>query len=85
MIARRRGVAVALGLTAVEAALVSHRRGFLFGVRTEVVCRRGHRFSMRWIPGVSLTSIRLGPWRVARCPAGRHWTVVTPVRSDDRG
>jgi hypothetical protein len=82
MTVRRRALAAALGLTAVEAAVVSWRRGSLLGFRTEVVCRQGHRFTTTWIPGVSLTSIRLGPWRLMRCPEGRHWSIVTPVRSE---
>jgi hypothetical protein len=29
---------------------------------------------------VSLKSIRLGWARIQRCPVGKHWSVVTPVR-----
>lgn len=78
---RRRGLAVAAALTVVEAGTVARRRGFLFGARTRVRCREGHTFTTTWIPGASLTALRLGPWRVQRCPVGKHWTVVTPVRS----
>jgi hypothetical protein len=48
-----------------------------------VRCRRGHVFTTMWIPGVSVKSLRLGWWRVQYCPAGRHWTVVTPVKEAD--
>jgi hypothetical protein len=29
---------------------------------------------------VSVKALRLVWWRVQRCPVGRHWTIVTPVR-----
>ena len=48
-----------------------------------VRCRAGHLFTTIWIPGASVKSLRLGPWRVQRCPVGHHWTVVTPVRDAD--
>ena len=55
-------------------------RGYRFGGRVVVRCRNGHLFSTIWIPAASVKSLRLGPWRIQRCPVGRHWTVVTPVR-----
>jgi hypothetical protein len=61
-----------------EAATVRSRSGRLGG-RVIVRCRSGHLFSTLWIPGASLKSVRLGPWRLQRCPVGRHWSVVTPV------
>jgi hypothetical protein len=45
-----------------------------------VRCREGHLFTTIWIPAVSVKALRLGPWRIQRCPLGGHWTVVTPVR-----
>jgi hypothetical protein len=48
-----------------------------------VRCRAGHLFTTIWIPGASLKSVRLGWWRFQRCPVGRHWTLVTPVRDSD--
>jgi hypothetical protein len=27
--------------------------------------------------------VRLGPKRFQRCPVGRHWTLITPVRAED--
>lgn len=50
-----------------------------------VRCRAGHLFTTIWIPGASLKSLRLGWWRFQRCPVGRHWTLVTPVRESDLG
>jgi hypothetical protein len=55
-------------------------RAHRVGGNVVVRCREGHLFSTIWIPGASLKSIRLGWWRIQRCPAGHHWTVVTPVR-----
>ncbi|HET8976870.1 MAG TPA: hypothetical protein VFN87_01860 [Solirubrobacteraceae bacterium] len=58
-------------------------RGYRLGGRVVVRCRHGHLFSTLWIPAVSIKALRLGPWRVQRCPVGRHWTVVTPVRRSE--
>ncbi|HWE80524.1 MAG TPA: hypothetical protein VG265_02650 [Gaiellaceae bacterium] len=79
----RRAVAVAFGLTLAEAAMVARRRGSLLGAGIVVRCRCGHVFTTIWLPGVSLKAIRLGPWRLQRCPVGRHWTLVTPVKTSD--
>jgi hypothetical protein len=58
-------------------------RGYRIGGRLVVRCRQGHLFTTLWIPGASLKAIRLGWWRVQRCPVGRHWSVVVPVRESD--
>jgi hypothetical protein len=44
-----------------------------------VRCRAGHLFTTRWVPLMSLKAIRLGPYRIQRCPVGGHWSVVTMV------
>jgi len=44
-----------------------------------VRCRSGHLFTTWWIPGASVKALRLGWWRLQFCPAGRHWSLVTPV------
>jgi len=75
---RRRWLATGV-LLGLEAATVRARSGRLGG-RVVVRCRQGHLYSTLWIPGASLKSVRLGPWRIQRCPVGRHWSVVTPVR-----
>jgi hypothetical protein len=54
-------------------------RGYGLGGNVVVRCRRGHLFTTIWIPGASFKSIRLGWWRLQRCPVGRHWSIVTPV------
>jgi hypothetical protein len=74
---------VALALLAVEAAVVSQRRGYLLGVRTIVRCREGHLFTTLWVPGASVKALRLGWWRWQRCPVGGHWTFVTPAQESD--
>ncbi len=53
------------------------------GGNVVVRCRHGHLFTTLWIPAVSVKAIRLGPWRIQRCPVGHHWTLVTPVRDSD--
>jgi hypothetical protein len=87
----RRKAVVALGIATgiVEATIVTRRRGFLFGAWTVVRCRQGHLFTTIWVPGVSVKALRLGWWRLQRCPVGRHWSLVTPVEvatlsQDDR-
>jgi peptidyl-dipeptidase Dcp len=50
------------------------------GGNVVVRCRQGHLFTTLWIPAASLKSVRLGWWRLQRCPVGRHWTIVAPVR-----
>src|ERR1700758_3397373 len=59
------------------------RRGYGVGGHVVVRCRRGHLFTTLWLPGVSVKSLRLGWWRLERCPVGRHWSLVTPVRRSD--
>lgn len=55
-------------------------RGYGFAGDVVVRCRRGHVYTTIWIPGASLKSVRLGWWRLQRCPVGGHWSLVTPVR-----
>src|SRR5215475_11011763 len=74
---RKRGIA-GLALL-VELAAVWLRTGRPGG-NIVVRCHSGHLFTTIWIPGVSVKSARLGLWRLQRCPVGRHWTIVTPVK-----
>jgi hypothetical protein len=81
-IPRRRIILIAVSCAVYAAAIViARRRGYNFGARTVVRCRRGHVFTTIWIPGASIKSLRLGWWRVQRCPIGGHWTLVSPVRT----
>ena len=56
-------------------------RGYPMGGNLVVRCRRGHLFTTLWIPGVSFKALRLGWVRFQWCPVGRHWTLVTPLRT----
>jgi hypothetical protein len=69
-----------LVVLAAEAAVLARRRGRLIGAKTVVRCLSGHLFTTLWIPGGSLKAVRLGWWRWQRCPVGKHWSLVTPVR-----
>jgi hypothetical protein len=82
--AKRRGLGVVVGVasTAVEAIAV-RRLGYPVAGNVVVRCRAGHLFTTLWVPGGSVKSIRLGWWRLQRCPVGRHWSFVTPVRRTD--
>lgn len=58
-------------------------RGYPIGGNVVVRCRQGHLFTTIWVPGASLKSLRLGWWRYQRCPVGKHWSIVTPVKESD--
>lgn len=58
-------------------------RGYGIGGNVVVRCQRGHLFTTIWIPGGSVKAIRLGLWRIQRCPVGHHWSIVTPVKKVD--
>jgi hypothetical protein len=75
---RRRAVGFSFVSLVIEALFLHRRTGKLAG-SIPVRCHSGHLFTTIWIPGVSLKALRLGPWRVQRCPVGRHWSVVTPA------
>ena len=62
------------------ATLVARRRGYNMGGNVVVRCREGHLFTTIWVPGASVKSLKLGWARLQRCPIGRHWSLVTPVR-----
>lgn len=65
----------------VLATIVMRGRGYSVGANTIVRCHSGHLFTTIWIPFGSLKSVRLGWWRFQRCPVGRHWTLVRPVKT----
>ncbi len=58
-------------------------RGYPVGGNLVVRCRRGHLFTTLWIPGMSLKAIRLGWWRIQRCPVGPHWSLVRPMKKSE--
>jgi hypothetical protein len=83
---RNRRRVVVIGVLAMLAGtVIARRRGYPIGVNTPVRCHQGHLFTTIWIPGLSIKSIRLGWWRVQRCPVGQHWALVRPVRPADLG
>jgi hypothetical protein len=63
--------------------LIARRLGYSLGANTVVRCRQGHLFSTVWIPGVKLKELDLVVARVQRCPVGKHWSLVVPVRNTD--
>jgi hypothetical protein len=79
---RRRRALIFLASILVEPILMK-LRGYPIGGNLVVRCRRGHLFTTLWIPGVSVKALRLGWRRVQRCPVGKHWSIVTPVRESD--
>jgi hypothetical protein len=76
---RLRPLALTAGLIG-GSTLLGRLLGYGFGRNTVVRCRAGHLFTTIWIPGVKLRALDLGVARVQRCPVGRHWTLVRPVR-----
>ena len=79
----RRKALVAAVVVNVVGTLIARALGYRVGGNTVVRCRKGHLFTTLWIPGASLKSIRLGWWRIQRCPVGPHWSIVVPVREAD--
>jgi hypothetical protein len=79
---RRRGIALGAAFVLLETLGLRRKTGRMAGA-VVVRCRAGHLFTTIWIPGASLKSVRLGWWRLQRCPVGRHWALVTPVRESD--
>jgi hypothetical protein len=63
--------------------LVARLLGYKVGGNVVVRCRQGHLFTTIWIPGVKFKALDLGVARVQRCPVGKHWSLVTPVRDSD--
>ena len=80
---RRRRILVAVIVAYVVGTIVARMLGYRVGRNTIVRCRAGHVFTTIWIPGVSVKALRLGWWRLQRCPVGNHWTLVSPVRESD--
>lgn len=80
---KRKGPLVAAVAILLGGTLVARRLGYKIGGNVVVKCRQGHLFTTIWIPGASLKAIRLGWARIQRCPVGKHWTLVTPVRDSD--
>ncbi len=76
---RRRWLLILVVATLLEPVAMK-LRGYRIGGNLVVRCRRGHLFTTIWIPGVSFKSLRIGWWRVQRCPVGKHWSIVTPVK-----
>ncbi len=81
----RRVVRTALIIVGVVtgATLIGRRLGYNLGTNTVVRCRQGHLFTTIWIPGVKLKELDLVVARVQRCPVGKHWSLVVPVREAD--
>jgi hypothetical protein len=77
---KRPKVLAALVVFNLVGTIVARLLGYRVGGNVIVRCRRGHLFTTIWIPGVSFKSIRLGWWRIQRCPVGRHWSIVVPVK-----
>jgi hypothetical protein len=77
-----RAILIAAGV-AVGGTLIARRLGYNLGLNTVVRCRQGHMFTTVWIPGIKLKEIDLVVARIQRCPVGRHWSLVVPVRDKD--
>jgi hypothetical protein len=78
---RRAGVIASVAMLVETAGLWLRSRRI--GGNVIVRCRAGHLFTTIWIPAASVKALRLGWWRVQRCPVGHHWSVVTPVNASE--
>jgi hypothetical protein len=64
--------------------VIVRRKGYSIPGRTVVRCSKGHLFTTTWVEGGSLKALRLGPLiRYQRCPVGKHWAIVRPVKDED--
>src|SRR5436190_19127915 len=72
-----------LAASVLPEVIVLRRRGYPLAGNVVVRCREGHLFTTLWVPGISVKAFRLGPWRLQRCPVGKHWSIVTPARRSD--
>ena len=77
---RSRPFIIAGAFIVFEAAALKLRGDRIAG-NVVVRCRQDHLFTTLWIPGGSVKSLRFGWWRFQRCPVGRHWSIVTPVKT----
>jgi hypothetical protein len=77
-----RAVVIMVAATGLEAVATRMRAGRIGG-KLVVRCQQGHLFTTVWIPGASVKSLRLGWWRLQRCPVGKHWSIVTPVKESE--
>ncbi len=75
-----RAAGVALAVSAGGVAL-GRGLGYSLGTHTVVRCRQGHLFETIWIPGIKLKALDLGLARLQRCPVGKHWTLIVPVKT----
>ena len=48
-----------------------------------VRCTRGGHYRTRWLPLVSFKSIRLGAYRLQRCPVHQRWEMTSIVEDED--
>jgi hypothetical protein len=75
-------VVVTIGVIA-GGTVIARLLGYKVGGNVVVRCRQGHVFTTLWIPGVKLKELDLVVARVQRCPVGKHWSLVVPVRDAD--
>ena len=75
-------ILIAVGVAA-GGTLIARRLGYNLGTNTVVRCRQGHLYTTIWIPGIKLKELDLVVARVQRCPVGKHWSLVVPVREKD--
>jgi hypothetical protein len=81
--ARRLRVLLIAAAAVAREAIGLRALGWGLGGRVIVRCGQGHLFTTIWIPAASIKSLRFGMKRFQRCPVGRHWTIVTPVRASE--
>lgn len=60
------------------------KQGYAIPGKTAVRCKAGHVFRVMWIEGGAFTAVRLGlTTRYMRCPVGKHWAIVHPIKEAD--
>jgi hypothetical protein len=73
-----------LAVVVVGLNVAVRRKGYSIPGKTVLRCSKGHLFTTTWIEGGSLKAVRLGLLtRYQRCPVGKHWAIVHPVKDED--
>ena len=77
-------VLLVVAISVAVANIVARRKGYPIPGKTTVRCSRGHLFTTTWVAGTSFLAVRLGLLtRYQRCPVGKHWAVVHPVKEEE--
>ncbi|MBV9309184.1 MAG: hypothetical protein JOZ73_00020 [Solirubrobacterales bacterium] len=76
---RARGLPLLVVASVLLELIGTRFRSGRLGGNLVVRCHQGHLFTTLWIPAASIKSLRIGWWRLQRCPVGHHLAIVSPI------